>query len=76
MRQEIFEDNMNSDFFMHDNGNIYIIDANILLETVCRISDKYMIYETTGINNLQIDTEFDFKLIECMAKVYNLESLI
>lgn len=76
MRQEIFEDKINSDFLMHDNGNIYITDVDVMLETRCRIGDKHVVYETYGINSLQIDTEFDFLLIEQIAKVKNLESLI
>lgn len=68
MRQEIFEDDKNSDFLMHDNGSIYIIDSKVLLKTGCRISDKHEIYETEGIHNIQIDEKYDFKLIDNMLK--------
>jgi CMP-N,N'-diacetyllegionaminic acid synthase len=72
MRQEFYDD----EFVYHDSGCIYIMDRHVLLDTGCRIGSKPCIYETNGINSLQIDTEFDFKLIENMAKVYNLESLV
>jgi len=72
MRQQFNE----SEFIWHDNGCIYIVDTKILLDRRCRIGDNPYIYETSGINNIQIDTEFDFKLIENMAKAYNLNSLI
>jgi CMP-N,N'-diacetyllegionaminic acid synthase len=72
MRQEFEE----QEFTYHDNGNIYITDTQVMLGTECRIGKKPCIFETTKMNSLQIDEEFDFKLIENMAKAYNLESLI
>jgi len=76
MRQEFFEDEDNSEFLMHDCGNIFITDSRILLDTRCRIGYNPCIYEVSGLNGLQIDTEFDFELIENMAKVRKIESLI
>ncbi len=76
MRQEIFEDDKNSEFLMHDNGNIYITDSKILLDKQCRIGYNPCVFETKGINNIQIDEEYDFMLIEKMAEALNLESLI
>lgn len=72
MRQSFKE----NEFLFHDNGNIYIMDTNILLQTKCRIGKNPYIFETDKINSLQIDEEFDFNLIENMAKAYNLKSLI
>ena len=69
MRQEFTENDMDSEFVMHDNGNIYITDVEILKKTKCRISDNHMVYETSGVRNLQIDNEFDFKLFEKMLEV-------
>jgi CMP-N-acetylneuraminic acid synthetase len=66
MRQQFIDDNENSEFLMHDNGSIYIVDIDVLLKTRCRISNNHNIFETKGMYNLQIDEEHDFKMIECM----------
>ncbi len=72
MRQEFGE----SDFIYHDDGNLYITESSILLDSECRIGYNPAVFETTGINSVQIDEEFDFMLIENMAKTMKLESLI
>ena len=72
MRQEFGED----EFLYHDCGSIFMTDVNVLLNTGCRIGKNPCVFEVEGINSLQIDTEFDFKLIENIAKAYNLKSLI
>lgn len=72
MRQQFRED----EFVFKDNGSIYITDKNVLLETECRIGSNPCIYETDGLNCLQIDTEFDFQFIENMVKSYGLDGLI
>ena len=72
MRQE-FKD---SEMALHDDGNIYIVDKEVLLKTECRIGDNPCVFEVEGINSLQIDEEFDFELIEQMAKIKKLERLI
>jgi len=72
MRQEFDED----EFVYHDCGNIYIVDKFVLMTTQCRIGDKPCVFEIKGINSLQIDEEFDFELIEQMAKVKGLTTLI
>ena len=76
MRQEFLEDDENSEFLMHDNGNIFISNVKMLLETKCRVGSNPCVFETDKLNSLQIDEEFDFELIENMAKVRNLKSLI
>lgn len=78
MRQEFEESETekNSEFVFHDNGNIYMTDTKVMLETECRIGQKPCIFETTGLNSLQIDKEGDFLLIEKMAEVKELKSLI
>jgi CMP-N-acetylneuraminic acid synthetase len=72
MRQEFKED----EFTYHDNGNLYITESRILLDRECRIGYNPCVFETKGINGLQIDEEFDFELIETMAKAKKLGSLI
>jgi CMP-N,N'-diacetyllegionaminic acid synthase len=69
MRQEFQE----SEFIWHDCGNIYIVDTKILLDKKCRIGYNPCIFEIEGINNIQIDDEFDFELIEKMLKMKKLE---
>ncbi len=77
MRQEFRDINEDtSDFLFKDNGNIYIVDTKVLLSTECRIGDKHCVFPVDKLNSLQIDTEYDFKLIEKMAEAYNLKSLI
>jgi len=72
MRQDFKE----NEFIWHDCGSVYLVDTKVLLETKCRIGKNPCIFETTGLNSLQIDTEDDFLLIEQMAKVKKLVSLI
>lgn len=72
MRQEFDED----EFVYHDNGCIYITDVNVMLKTECRIGNKPCVFETSGLDSLQIDEEHDFMLIEQMAKVKGLTALI
>jgi CMP-N-acetylneuraminic acid synthetase len=72
MRQEFKE----AEFVYHDCGNIFMTDVNVLLDTGCRIGYNPCVFEVEGLNGLQIDTKFDFDLIESMAKVKKLESLI
>lgn len=72
MRQDFRED----EFVFHDCGSIFITDTNVLLKTNCRIGKNPYVFEVEGINSFQIDTEFDFQLIENMSKLYSLKSLI
>ena len=72
MRQEFEE----FEFTYHDNGNLYITDAKILLDKKCRIGYNPCVFETKGIKGLQIDEEFDFELIETMVEAKKLGSLI
>ena len=65
MRQEFEED----EFVYHDNGNIYLMESDILLDTKCRIGYNPCIFETVGLENKQIDEETDFEVIETMLKV-------
>ena len=76
MRQEFKDDDMDSEMTLHDNGNLYITESRILLDRKCRIGYNPCVFETKGINGLQIDEEFDFELIETMAKIRKLENLI
>jgi CMP-N,N'-diacetyllegionaminic acid synthase len=72
MRQE-FEEN---EFVLHDCGSVFMTDTNVLLETGCRIGKNPCIFEVNSLNSLQIDSEFDFCLIENMAKIYNFGNLV
>jgi len=72
MRQKFLPE----EFLYHDDGSAYITESRILLDRECRIGYNPCVFENKGINGIQIDEEFDFELIENMAKVKKLESLI
>lgn len=72
MRQEFEED----EFVYHDNGNLYITESNVLLDKKCRIGYNPCVFETKGINNLQIDEEFDFELIKNIVETKEIKSLV
>ena len=72
MRQQIETENK---LLYHDNGNIYLTDTKVLRNNNCRIGKNPIVFPIDNLNSLQIDTEFDFKLIENMIKAYNLENL-
>ncbi len=72
MRQEFEED----EFIYHDNGNIYLVDSGVLLDTECRIGHNPCIYETMGLENKQIDDDIDFEFIETMLKMKDIDSPI
>jgi len=72
MRQEFKED----EFIYHDNGCIYITDVNIMLSEKCRCGSNMCVFETCGLDSIQIDEEHDFMLIEQLAKVKGLTTLI
>jgi CMP-N,N'-diacetyllegionaminic acid synthase len=72
MRQELTEE----EFFYHDSGNIFISNAKMLLSTGCRIGKNPCVFEVDRFNSLQIDEEFDFQLIEEMAKAKGLNTLV
>lgn len=76
MRQEFENNDENSEFLMHDNGCVYVTDSRILLDTECRIGYNPCVFETIGINNIQIDEEIDFVLIEKMLEAMKLDSPI
>jgi CMP-N,N'-diacetyllegionaminic acid synthase len=76
MRQHFLEDDENSQFVMHDSGNVFMMDTDVLLKTQCRIGKKPCVFEIDKMNSIDIDSEFDFQLIENMAKANNLTSLI
>ena len=72
MRQEFEEE----EFLYHDNGNIFMTNVDWLLQTKCRIGTMPGVFETEGLQNMQIDEEFDFVAIEMIAKAQNMESLV
>ncbi len=72
MRQEFDE----SEMLLHDCGNIYITNTDILLDRDCRIGYNPCVFEVDGINSIQIDKEFDFQIIEKLAESMGLETLV
>lgn len=64
------------EFLLHDCGNIYMTDAEILLDTECRIGYNPCVYETKGLESKQIDEEADFEFIQTLLEVRGLKSPI
>lgn len=68
MRQELTKEEL----VYHDNGNIYIMTKDTLLNRFCRIGEDSAMYETDAHQSLQIDTETDFEVLETICqKHYN-----
>jgi CMP-N-acetylneuraminic acid synthetase len=65
MRQKYMED----EFMWHDDGNVYI-SSNEAVKNGCRVGKEPVLFESSPYQSLQIDTEFDFMLIEKMIEVY------
>jgi len=45
-----------------DNGNIYLSEASMLVETGCRIGQRVCIYPITEVEGMQIDSTTDFDI--------------
>jgi CMP-N,N'-diacetyllegionaminic acid synthase len=76
MRQDFINNEKDSEFIWHDDGNVYITDTNILLERECRLGDKVCVFETDKLQSIQVDEENDFVLIEAIAKSRKWKSLV
>ncbi len=66
MRQNIHP----HEWMYHDNGNVYIMTLQTLTDSLCRIGTNPFLFETSPYQSLQIDTVFDFQLIEKMSEIY------
>jgi CMP-N,N'-diacetyllegionaminic acid synthase len=64
MRQEMREE----DFFLHDDGCLYIVQKDILLNEFCRLDKHPCLYVNDKYSSLQIDDELDWKIIENIKK--------
>lgn len=71
MRQDLDD----SEFFYHENGNVYVFETEAFVENKCRIGSNVTLYETDRLQSLQIDDEWDFKFMESMIKTVGLEDL-
>jgi CMP-N,N'-diacetyllegionaminic acid synthase len=60
MRQEISE--------FQENGSIYVMKAEDLLNTECRLNGKIGIHVMEEETGYEIDTQFDFKIIESLME--------
>jgi len=65
MRQDIPDDK----WMYFDNGNIYMMNPDMLKSLNCRIGINPALFETTQFQSLQVDTIDDFELIEAMAHI-------
>jgi len=73
MRQEYEKDN---ELWMHDDGNIYLVEASKLIDRNCRIGEKPVMFMLDKLEALQIDEEIDFELIENILKLREMDSPI
>ena len=66
MRQEYEHD---GDLLAHDDGNLYLVEAEKLLERNCRIGESPVLFLLDRLEALQIDEEVDFQLMETLLKL-------
>lgn len=71
MRQD-FDD---SEFFYHENGNVYVCETESFVQTKCRIGSNVTLYETDRLQSLQVDDEWDCKFMEAMLDSVGIEDL-
>jgi len=64
MRQDVTD----SEFLLYDNGCLYMMNSDILLDRMCRIGYNPYLFETTQYQSMQIDTEEDFIIMESVCK--------
>jgi len=69
MRQEYERD---GELLAHDDGNLYLVEAQKLLESNCRIGERPVLFYLDKLQALQIDEEIDFQLIENLLKLRDL----
>lgn len=56
------------DFKYFDNGNIYISNIKMLLETECRIGEKVCVFPITELEGMQIDSQEDLYIFRSIYK--------
>lgn len=67
MRQELKK----TDFYFHDNGNLYACLSSLLLsDNPRRVGDNPVLVETSFFESLQIDTLNDFRTMEALSNIY------
>jgi len=71
MRQDL----NSSDFFWHENGNVYITETKSFVENKCRIGNNVTLYETDRLQSMQIDTPWDFKFMQACLDVSGTKDL-
>jgi N-acylneuraminate cytidylyltransferase len=62
MRQELTREQ----FLYFDNGNVYISDAEMLLETKCRCGKKICVYPISQLEGMQVDDETDLDVLRIL----------
>ena len=65
MRQDVRDE----DWMFHDNGNIYITSRDVLTDKICRTGDNPILFETSGLESFQVDSEFDFLILETIIRL-------
>tara|TARA_Y100000310_G_C20679983_1_gene815331 strand:- start:330 stop:1043 length:714 start_codon:yes stop_codon:yes gene_type:complete len=65
MRQDVPDE----DWIYHDNGNLYMVRRDVLLDRLCRIGKNPALFELSDIESYQIDTELDFNVLENIMRL-------
>lgn len=65
-RQEIYWDK----FMYYDNGNAYLSNVEMLLNTGCRLGDKVHVFPIKEIEGMQIDSQSDLETFRNINKEY------
>lgn len=71
MRQDL----NNSDYFYHENGNIYITETKAFIENQCRVGNNVTLYETDALQSEQIDEPWDLKFLQAKLDVTETKDL-
>ena len=64
-----------SEFFYHENGNVYVFETKAFVEEKGRIGNNVSLYETDRVQSLQIDDEWDFKFINSILSESGIKDL-
>jgi N-acylneuraminate cytidylyltransferase len=71
MKQQLSRENWN--YF--DNGNVYISNVEMLLETKCRLGDNPRVFVISELEGIQIDTMQQLYMCDAILRSINLDDM-
>lgn len=71
MKQQLCRENWN--YF--DNGNVYISNVEMLLETQCRLGDNPCVFTTSELEGIQIDTIQQLHICDAILRSVDLNDI-